>query len=235
MSDVRVPLFTRSQWHDCKNTGGTNIPPYGIAEVIGTTTIDVGGQTRPAMDVQVPNSANPEALVFTGPTGVPAGKAGICHNEGIGYAAHDGALNTALYYGVDANSSLLVQRNGDFIPVGDTFVSSGNNVSLFYKRAERRADKIQFTIVSVSGTVATVFVDAATCGATTIPGITAGTCLLTVNDTLGCLLDKAAPEDWVGVKGMASRLQNVSGFQCEANGACYWAIDALCCPPGSEV
>lgn len=226
---VQTPLFMNSQWHDCKNTGGSDIAPYGMAEAVGMTSINVNGFSRPAIAVRIPTTNNPEKLVFTGPMGVKASGSGVCHAEVLGYAAHSGSLSTAANYGVDSGSPLLQQKTGNFRGVGDTFSSGGNNVSLFYRVPSTGTKKVLFTIVSATSTTAIVTVNMASCNLTEIEGIGIG-CSLTVYDDLGCLLNQAAPLDWVGKKGTAVLMQPISVSTCETDGTCRWVIDALCCP-----
>lgn len=234
MDGANSQLFARSQWHDCYNTGEVAIPPYGIAEAHGMTAITVEGRSRPAIQVRVPTQDNPLAPVFTGPTGVRAGEAGICHSEALGYAAHSGALDLTRRYGVYEDNSLLQLANGDFLGVGDTFTSSGNNVSLFYRRPAELATKILFSIASDNSPgdeSITAVVLKATCGGTRILGSFDG-CIVSVYDRLGCLItpeERADPELLIGRKGTASLLQNVTS-SCEISGNCEWVIDALCCP-----
>ncbi|MAT51512.1 MAG: hypothetical protein CMK32_10050 [Porticoccaceae bacterium] len=226
---VSDPLFMGSQWHDCKNASGSSIPPYGVAETVGMTTITVDGVSKPAISVQAPTTNNPEKLVFTGPMGCPAGGTGICHAEVIGYAAHSGTLSTSANYGLDDDGPLLQEKVGNFRGIGGTFTSGGNSVSLFYRTPNTGAKKILFTIVSASGSSATVQVNKATCNLTEIDGIGVS-CLLTVYDDLGCLLSAADSAAWVGKKGTAVLMQSLDEDSCEPTGSCRWVIDALCCP-----
>jgi hypothetical protein len=218
-----------SQWHDCENIGETDIPPYGIAETIGVTSATINGVSRQVISVMRPTTNNPEKLVFTGPTGVKVGGTGICHAEVVGYAAHSSGLSTAANYGVDTGSPLLQQKTGNFRGIGGTFTSSGNNVSLFYRVSSTGTKKILFTIAAATSTTAAVVVNMASCNLTEIDGIGLG-CTLTVYDDLGCLLNQAAPEDWIGKRGTAVLMQPLSVSSCEPDGACRWVIDALCCP-----
>ena len=230
MDGVNSRLFSTSQWQDCKNTGAVDLPPYAVAEVVGMTTGNIEGRSRPLVSIQRASSNNPERIVFTGPLGIAAGKTGVCHAETFGYAAHDSSLSAGSRYGVNEDSTILDLKNGDFIGVGDTFTSGGNSVSLFYRRPADTAQKIFFTIVSVSGTSATVVVNYASCNASQVVGIDEN-CMVTVYDLLGCLLSQAEPSQWVGIKGAASRVQAINGVSCQPAGSCVWAIDALCCPP----
>lgn len=227
MIAVDSPLFRGSQWFDCKNVTGTGIPPYGIAEVYGMSTEVIGGTEKPVMLVRVPTLASPCTTVFTGPLGVPAGAAGICHSGDFGYAAFDGSsYSFGDFFGVSQSSSVLGAGSPGFVASGDTFVSSGNSVALF-KRLDATFFRIQFTILSanvISGS-AIVNVTWRPCCVLRVPEEIGGN--VTVSDTMG-YFDGELSEELVGRKGTA-------WYAANALGNCSWIIDGLQCETDEEV
>ena len=219
MIGIDNPQFMSSQWHKLFNSSGSAIPPYGIVQVTGMTTIPVMGLNVPAMSGTIPSADNPEKVAFTGPTGAGASGDGICHVENAGYAAHSGALDTGARYGVASGSSLLVvDTEGQFYPVGGTFISAGNNVSLFMRipageggggGGSATCDHLRFQIVEINTSTepysATATVAARPCGCAEDPQEESGE--VSIWDALECLLYDEDPEDYVDRKGFAKYMQ----------------------------
>lgn len=233
MDGVDATMFMRSQWHDA-TTAGTAIPPYGIAQVIGMSSITVNRMSRPANSVAVPTEDNPDRVVFTGPTGVPSEKSGICHAETMGYARYSGSLAMDKTYGVASGSTTLVEdEDGQFVPIGGTFASAAGNVALFYRKgvgSSRFCGIVRFEIVNIDveddPRSALVDIKGRPCGCLVVPDETESG-QLTVVDALQCLLYDEDPEDYVGRAGFAAYMT----FEVTPGVLdCRWEIFSLCCP-----
>lgn len=62
------------RYDTCTNVGSQEIPPWGVVEVTGT--VETNGLRL--IQVQRPSVDNPDAIMFNGPTVIPASKAGAC-------------------------------------------------------------------------------------------------------------------------------------------------------------
>lgn len=137
MMSIDSPLFRGSQWFHCKNSTGTAIPPYGIAESVGMGTAIVGDISQPVMLVRVAQTDNPKVTVFTGPLGVPGNGFGICHSGDFGYArTTQGSFTVGTNQKVSSGETSLSRGVGDFFEIGDTVTVSGTTVGLFHKKSK---------------------------------------------------------------------------------------------------
>lgn len=140
--------FNTSAWHDATNGSASALGAYAVAEAYGVGSITVNGESRKAIQLRAATSDNPDALVFTGPLGIAASGSGICHAEGIGYAAYTGTLTTGAPYGVDSGASVLSASGaGQFIALGGSFTSGAISVALFM-RNPAPVKKFRFTLTS---------------------------------------------------------------------------------------
>ena len=234
---VDDPLFRGSQWFDCINSEGGAISPYGIAETISVSDQKLGGTTKPANQVKLASQDNPIKVVFTGPTGVPAGKTGICHAESIGYAKYSGSLDTTKTYGVASGSDVLVQdAAGSFHPIGGAFSSGGTSVAMFYRAPKTGGATIMGEITAVTTAtgsgpytglkIATVTVITAPCGREDLLGES-----VSVIDHSLCVLD-IANEDLIGLNMWATECVAVSKASASEVTPCHWGADDRCCTAG---
>lgn len=234
-----APLFRGSQWFDCINSAGSAITQYGIAESYGVSDQKLGGTTKPATQVRVATSNNPVKVVFTGPTGVPAGKTGVCHSETVGYARYSGSLDTTKTYGVESGSDLLVQdSSGQFHPIGGIFSSGGVDVALFYRSPPIGATIMgEITAVrTASGSgddgpyvglkIATVTVITAPCGRAGLLGES-----VDIVDHSLCVLDLDSA-DLVGLNMWGTEGVAVSKANALEITPCHWCADDRCCTEG---
>ena len=78
LANLRPPLgqFGTNKWWPCKNQAATDCPAFGIAAVVGQTTIT--GDDRPFILIDQPSATFREQYVVVGPDGVKAGDTGAC-------------------------------------------------------------------------------------------------------------------------------------------------------------
>lgn len=235
-----APLFRGSQWFDCINSAGSAITQYGIAESYGVSDQKLGGTTKPATQVRVATSDNPIRVVFTGPTGVPAGKTGVCHSENVGYARYSGSLDITKTYGVESGSDSLAQDpSGQFHPIGGAFSSGGADVALFYRSPPTGGATIMGEITAVrtaSGSggdapysglkIATVTVITAPCDRAGLLGES-----VDIVDHSLCVLDLPT-DDLIGVNMWGSEGVAVSKEDITEITPCHWCADDRCCTEG---
>ena len=117
-----IPQDTRSPYRQARsveavNSGGSDIPPHGVVEVVGNELIE--SEFRDALSVRQPSKKGLPRVAVNGPVTIPAGGRGFVTLDGPMYVKASSSLQNGQMAGTDGGSFGISKGYPGFVVLGD--------------------------------------------------------------------------------------------------------------------